>query len=175
MSYKCCISIRKYNIPIRISEWKANECLKILEKDTPKIKTIFHATIQELLRSDRRLFGTFNSSRYFYDDEGRDLWKGAYSFIPQQTVSDKTKYVLLKIIRYLRDVRVVVESHDALTMLIRTRVVDKRVEQIQEWFDEPISFKNCSIQRRDLVIPTDVEIGENYCDLRKYKRKELVA
>ena len=166
---------RKYGILIRISEWKANECLKILEKDTPKIKTIFHATIQELLRSDRRLFGTFNSSRYFYDDEGRDLWKGAYSFIPQQTVSDKTKYVLLKIIRYLRDVRVVVESHDALTMLIRTRVVDKRVEQIQEWFDEPISFKNSSIQRRDLVIPTDVEIGENYCDLRKYKRKEVVA
>lgn len=162
---------RKYKININISEWFAGQCLKELEKDTPLIPEVFHAEIQRLLSESRRLFGTYGASRYFYDEEGRDLWKGGYSFIPQQTVSDSTKQVLIKIIRHLRDVRVVVESHDALAMLIREKVLDERIEEIQSWFDEPIDFSDCSISRGLLHIPTEVEIGYNYKDLKNYKRR----
>ena len=162
---------RKYKIAISISEYKAGECLKILAQDTPKIKTVFHNTIQELLRGNRRIYGTFNASRYFYDEmETRDLWKGAYSFIPQQTISDKTKDVGLRTRKNLRDVQIVVESHDALTFFIREKVLDERIDEIQSYFAIPICFENCSIIRRDLVIPTDVEIGNNYKDLKKYKK-----
>jgi uracil-DNA glycosylase family 4 len=163
---------RKYKIPIKISEYRAGECLKILAKDTPKIKTIFHDTIQRLLRDNRRIHGTYGASRYFFDEmDTRDLWKGAYSFIPQQTVSDKTKQVMLKVFKNLWDVKIACESHDALTFLIRESVVDDRIEEIQSYFAEPIDFSRCSIPRRALVIPTDVEISEfNYCDLKKYRR-----
>ena len=166
---------RKYKININISEWFAGRCLMALEKDTPLIQTVFHAEIQRLLSDNRRLFGTYGASRYFYDDEGRDLWKGGYSFIPQQTVSDKTKQVLLKIIKYLWDVRVVVESHDALAMLIREKVLEERIEQIQEWFNEPIDFSDCSIKRGLLHIPTEVEIGYDYKNLKKYELRRKVA
>ena len=162
---------RKYKIPIRISEWRAGECLKILASDTPKIQTVFHDTIQRLLHEDRRIIGTYGASRYFYDPmDTRDLWKGAYSFIPQQTVSDKTKQVLLKVIKYLWDVKVVCESHDALTFLIRERVLNERIEEIMSWFLEPIDFSNCSIKRRSLIIPCDVEVGIDYCNLQRYNR-----
>jgi len=166
---------RKYKIDINISEWFAQKCLNALELDTPKIPKVFHETIKELLYNDRRLFGTYGASRYFYDDEGSDLWKGGYSFIPQQTVSDKTKHVLLKIVKHLWDVKVVVESHDALAMLIREKVVEERIEEIQSWFSEPIDFSRCSIPRRSLVIPTDVEIGYNYKELKNFSRKLMVA
>ena len=166
---------RKYKININISEWFASQCLAELKKDTPKIPEVFHEGIKEALRTNRRLIGTYGASRYFYDDEGADLWKGGYSFIPQQTVSDKTKQVLLKIIKYLWDVKVVVESHDALAMLIREKVVDERVEEIQSWFAEPIDFTNCSLSRGLLTIPTDVEIGYNYKDLKNYKKRIEVA
>lgn len=166
---------RKYKININISEWFAGQCLKELQKDTPKIETVYHAEIQRLLRDNRRLYGTFGASRYFYDDEGRDLWKGGYSFIPQQTISDKTKQVLLYIIKNLWDVRVVVESHDALAMLIRESVLDERIEEIQEQFAIPIDFNNCSISRKELVIPTEVEIGYNYKDLRNYEPRRIAA
>lgn len=163
---------RKYKIPIRISEWRAGECLKILAQDTPKIQTVFHDTIQNLLRKDRRIIGTYGASRYFFDEmDTRDLWKGAYSFIPQQTVSDKTKQVLIKVVKNLWDVKVCCESHDALTFQIREKVLEERIEEIQSYFAEPILFENCSIPRHDLVIPTDVEIGYNYCELNKYRRK----
>lgn len=167
---------RKYKININISEWFADQCLKELRRDTPKIPEVFHAGIKEALARDRRLIGTFGASRYFYDDVGNDLWKGGYSFIPQQTVSDKTKMVLLKIIKHLWDVRVVVESHDALAMLIREKVLDERIEEIQSWFAEPIDFSNCSLSRGLLTIPTEIEIGYNYKDLNAYKkRRESVA
>jgi DNA polymerase len=166
---------RKYKININISEWFAGQCLKELEKDTPKIPQVFHAEIQRLLRDSRRLFGTYGASRYFYDDEGADLWKGGYSFIPQQTVSDKTKQVLIKIIKHLRDVRVVVESHDALAMQIRENVLDERIEQIQEWFAESIDFSNCSIPREPLVIPTEVEVGYDYKNLENYRPRRRAA
>lgn len=162
---------RKYKIPISISEWRAGECLKILASDTPKIKTVFHDTIQKLLVDNRRIFGTYSASRYFYDEQNtRDLYKGAYSFIPQQTVTDKTKNVALKIKNNLWDVKIVVETHDALTLLIREYVLKERIEEIKTYFNEPISFERCSIKRRDLIIPCDVEVSEfNYCDLRKYR------
>jgi DNA polymerase len=168
---------RKYKIPIRISEWRAGECLKILAQDTPKIQTVFHVTIQELLRRNRRIVGTFGASRYFFDEmDTRDLWKGAYSFIPQQTVSDKTKQVLLKVRKNLWHIKVACEAHDALTFLIPDRSsLNDDVLEIQSYFAEPIAFDTCSIPRRNLVIPTDVEIGIDYCNLKKYKKREKVA
>jgi hypothetical protein len=162
---------RKYKININISEWFAGKCLEELRKDTPKIETVYHAEIQRLLQDNRRIFGTFFASRYFYDDEGRDLWKGGYSFIPQQTISDQTKQVLIYIVENLWDVRVVVESHDALAMMIRESVVEERIQEIQAQFAIPIDFSECSIKRSPLVIPTEVEIGYNYQDLKNWKAK----
>lgn len=162
---------RKYKIPMNISKWFAGQCLKELEKDSPKIKEIFHEEIKRLLHDNPRLFGTYGASRYFYDDDGNDLWKGGFSFIPQQTVSDKTKQVLIKIVKQLWDIKVCVESHDSLTFQVREKVLDERIDQIREWFSEPIDFSNCSIPRRSLVIPTETEIGYNYKDLRNYKRR----
>lgn len=163
---------RKYKIPIRISEWRAGECLKILSSDTPKIKSVFHATIQELLHRDRRIIGTYGASRYFFDEmDTRDLWKGAYAFIPQQTVSDKTKQVMLKIQKNLWHIKIACEAHDALALLIPDRqAMYDDVEEIKSYFMEPIDFSRCSIPRRSLVIPCDVEVGIDYCDLKKFRK-----
>ncbi len=163
---------RKYKIPITISEYRAGKCLEILANDTPKIKTVFHSSIQELLHRNRRIVGTYGASRYFYDEmDTRDLWKGAYSFIPQQTVSDKTKHVMALVLKNLPHVKIAAEAHDALCFLIPERIVDEMVEIIKGYFAIPIDFSTCSIARRDLVIPCDVEIGIDYCDLKKYQIK----
>lgn len=166
---------RKYKINMNISEYFADKCLRELVKDTPLIPQVFHAGIKEALINDRRLRGTFGASRYFYDDYNPDLWKGGYSFIPQQTVSDKTKWVLLKIIEELWDVKVLVEAHDALAMMIREKVVEERIEQIKAWFAEPIDFSECTLSRGLLVIPTDVEIGYDYKDLKNFKPLRMIA
>lgn len=161
---------RKYKIPLNISEWKAGEILKALQAMTPKIQTVFHHEIQECLRRSRRLFGTFGASFYLFEEWGNELFKAAYSRIPQQTVTDKTKKVALWAEREIWDAPVVGESHDALLFLCPERKVDDYVKEIQHSFSEPIDFSQCSLPRGMLVIPTDVEIGYDYEDLKKLSK-----
>lgn len=160
---------RKYKISLNISEWKAGQILEALAKMTPKIQEVFHAGIQECLSQDRRLFGTYGASFYLYEDWGRDLFKAAYSRIPQQTVSDKSKKVAIWVREHIWDCKTVGEAHDALLFLCPERKVDEYVPLIKEQFHLPISFAECSLPRRDLVIPCDVEVGYDYENLEKYK------
>lgn len=160
---------RKYKIPLNISEWKANEILKALRSMTPKIQEVYHEGIKECLAKSRRLYGTFGASFYLYDEWGNDLFKAGFSRIPQQTVSDKTKSVMLWVQREIWDCKVVGESHDALLFLCPERKTDEYVSLIQEEFRRPIDFSMCSLPRRSLVIPTDCEIGYDYENLNKYK------
>lgn len=153
---------------LSISESKASEILKVLTRMTPKIGDVFHATIQKLLKDNRRIYGTLGASRYFYASYGPQLFKEAYAFIPQQTVTDKTKQLALKIRKRIPHVRIVVEAHDALTMLVLEKKLKETWQEIMYYGKEPISFDRCSIQRRDLVIPFDSEIGYNYKELEKY-------
>ena len=169
---------RKYKIPLNISEWKAGEILKALEAMTPKIQTVFQKGIRDCIQQNRRLHGTYGASFYLYEEWGDNLFKAAYSRIPQQTVTDKTKMVMLWAQKEIWDCPVVGESHDALLFLCPERKVFDYVPQIQAEFSFPIDFSQCSLPRRPLVIPTDVEFGHDYEDLKKlskFKLKERVA
>ena len=150
---------RKYKIKLNISEWKAGEIIKALQAMTPKIQTVFHHEIQRSLSTSRRLFGTYGASFYLYEEWGDDLFKGAYSRIPQQTVSDKTKTVAIWAQKEIWDCPVVGESHDALLFLCPERKVDDYVPAIIEQFQLPIDFSQCSLPRRELIIPAEVEVG----------------
>ena len=163
---------RKYKIPLNISEYKAGQILEALRKMTPKIQEVYHREIQECLMRDRRLFGTYGASFYLYEEWGNDLFKAAYSRIPQQTVSDKTKKVMLWAQEEICDCKVVGESHDALLFLCPERKVDEYVPRIRAEFEIPIDFSQCSLPRGELVIPTDCEVGYNYEKLEKYKIKK---
>lgn len=159
---------RKYKIPLNISEWKAGQILDALRAMTPKIESVFHAGIQECLRKDRRLYGTYGSSFYLYEEWGRDLLKAAYSRIPQQTVSDTTKRVAIWARQEIWDAPVVGESHDALLFLCPIKKLHDYVPLIRNKFSDPIDFSDCSLPRGNLVIPTDCEVGEDYENLKKY-------
>lgn len=177
---------QKFDIDIEISEYKANELLKVFHKYTPRIREVFHKGIQDaLLRDAFFLSGSspcvgknWFPKRQFFGDWDRDLWKEAYAFIPQQSVTDKTKWILLHILDNYPWLRICGESHDAGLLLCPDigSKIDEAYDIIKAFGEQPIDFSSCSIPRRNLVIPIDVEIGrENYKELKKYKRigKEL--
>lgn len=161
---------KKYKIDYNISEWKAGKIIDVLNRITPRIPEVYHEGIKECLSRNKRLYGTFGASRYFFAEWGRELWKEAWAFIPQQTVTDNTKRLLFKIQKDLRNlVYPVVESHDALTMLCPEKKVKEVIDQIKEWQKAPLDFSNCSLKRRELIIPWEFEVGVDYLDLKKYK------
>ncbi len=52
---------------------------------------------------------------------------------------------------------------------IRKSKLGTYIPIIRQEMERPIDFRSCCIQRRPIVIPCEVEIGNNYQDFKKYK------
>ena len=168
---------RKYKISIQINEAIAERALKIFHTKQPKIQGIFHNEIVECLKKDRKLLAPIpygiNSKvgglRTFYERWSEELFRQAFSYIPQRTVSDNTKAAGIRIKRQLPQIKIYLEAHDALLFGVPESLADEWGQIIQYEFERPINFENCSLPRRSLVIPCEIEIGDNYKELKKFK------
>jgi len=169
---------RKYNIPIRINETIAGRALETFHKKQPKIREIFHNGIAAVIKETHILTASvpygidakIGGRRIFYERWSEELLREALPYIPQRSVSDNTKCAALRIKKRIKQVRIYLESHDALLFGVPERHLDEWCAIFKEEMERPISFENCSLPRRDLVIPCDMEVGENYMELRKYKK-----
>ena len=56
-----------------------------------------------------------------------------------------------------------------LTFLVPVNDVKYYVPLIREEMERPIDFSKCSLPRGLLSIPSDIEIGDNYQEFKKYK------
>lgn len=174
-------SARKYKIQIRITEADAKRALHIFHSKQPKIKEVFQNGIIKALEKDRTLFAgmpygfntDYGGRRTFHERWGDELFRQAFSYVPQRSVSDNTKGAGIRSKQRIPELKLVMESHDALLTCMPKNKVQEWVPIVQKEMERPISFKYCSLSRRDLVIPCDVEIGENYQDLSKFKIEKV--
>lgn len=170
---------RKYKINIEpITEFIAERVLKIFHSKQPRIQEVFHTGIIECLRKKRQLIvpvpyginAKYGGLRTFFDRWGDELNRAAFSYIPQRAVSDNTKAAGMRIKKQIPEIKIVLEAHDSLLFCIPLNKVDEWGEIIKLEFERPINFHNCSLSRRHLKIPCEIELGENYQDLKKYKK-----
>jgi hypothetical protein len=169
---------RKYKIPISINQADSDRALKIFHHKQPKIQQVFQNGIVECLKRNRTLIapspGGFEidtgGRRTFFERFGDDLFRMAFSYIPQRGVSDNTKAAGIRILRIIEDIRIIMESHDALLFSFDDKYLDQYCPIIKREMERPLNFTNCSLPRRMLKIPCDIEIGYNYQELNKYKQ-----
>jgi len=167
---------RKYKIPITISEPQAERALKIFHAKQPKIQKVFHAEVIECLKT-RKLIAPLpygidaprGGVRIFYERWGDDLFREALAYLPQRAVTDNTKAAGIRIKKQFRECKIILEAHDALLFSIRHEYLEDFVGIAKKEMERPINFTVCSLPRRFLKIPCDVEIGENYRDFKKFK------
>jgi len=172
---------RKYKIPITITESIAERALKIFHSKQPKIQQVFHAQIVEALKVNRQLIAPLpygidapiGGVRIFYERWGDDLFRQAFSYIPQRAVTDNTKAAGIRIKKQFQEAKLILEAHDALVFAVRREWLDDFVAIAQKEMERPLNFTSCSLPRRFLKIPCDVEIGENYKDLKNYKKSVM--
>lgn len=169
---------RKNKIDIEITEAKARESLMIFHRKQPKIKGIFQQGVIDCLSNNRILrapvpYGidaSVGGTRIFYERWGDELFRKAFSYIPQRTVSENTKAAGLRINRnYRKLMPIVLESHDALVTMVLEREADEAAIILKNEFEKPINFETCSLKRGSLVIPSEVEIGYNYKEFKRWK------
>lgn len=181
---------KKYGFDLKISEWKAGEILKAFHRNAPKIKSVFHETIEATLNLTRVLSGPINigpnnlpmphcRERMFFDRWSNDLLKEAYSDIPQSTVSNQTKYAGMRAKIRIPDLQIILEGHDALLVQVKNtdEEISNTIRVLREELEKPIDFTQGTFKRDyQLVIPADFQIGRvNYKDLEKYRPTKKVA
>jgi len=172
---------RKYKIPFpTFTEGQAERALKIFHSRQPLIQRVFHAQVIECLKQSRRLTAPLpygidaerGGVRIFYERWGDDLFREALAYLPQRAVTDNTKAAGIRIKRQFREAKIILEAHDALLFSIRREYVEDFIPLAKKEMERPINFTCCSLPRRFLKIPCDVEVGENYQDLKKFKPAE---
>lgn len=168
---------RKNKIDFRISEQAADRAIKIFHSKQPKIRGTFHLGIQNALMKDGKLVAPvpygidapIGGVRTFFERWGDELFRQAYSYIPQRTVSEHVKAAAIRIRKRASWILFVVEAHDALLCMVP---IERKLEAaaiIKEELERPINFDKCTLGNGDLIIPVDLEEGMNYKDLGKFK------
>ncbi len=174
---------RKYKIPVQISEQLAERALRIFHSKQPRIQQVFQAQVIDCLKRDRTLIAPtpygmnseFGGRRMFFERFGEELFRQGFSYIPQRAVTDNTKCSGLRIRERIPSIKIVMESHDALLFCMPKFRLPKWVPIIKEEFERPIDFSTCSLKRRPLIIPCEIETGSNYCHLSKFKDIPIIA
>lgn len=152
---------------IFISEWKMGRYLEAFHEANSKIKSVFHAEIQKTLSTQQCiLYSPHGRKRQFFNKWGDELFKEAYSYIPQATVSDQLKFALLRIKAILKSIFFpVLESHDSFLALIKDEFIKESVPIIKRELEVPINFSRCTLSRNyDLVIPCEIKVGKRWID-----------
>lgn len=162
--------IKKFELKIEpISEWRAGENLKNFHAFTPKVRDVFHAEIEEVVSTKRLLRNPFGRVRQFFERMSHSLLGEAYAQIPQSTIADHVKMAGLRIKDRMEDIRIILESHDALLFMVLESEVELRARVIKEEFERPIDFSGCSLPRGSIVIPCEFQYSDtNYRDLKEW-------
>lgn len=174
---------RKYKIPIAITEAIAERALQIFHSKSPRIQQVFQAQVIECLKRNRQLIAPLpygieasaGGKRTFYERYGEELFRQGFSYIPQRAVSDNTKAAALRIRERIANIKIVMESHDALLFSMPISKKLTWIPIIKEEMERPIDFSRCSLPRHELIIPCEVECGKNYKDLKKFKDLPIIA
>ncbi len=163
---------------IGISEAKAAMAFTKFHSTNPNIKNVFHREIIDFLnRNNRILTNPFGRQRQFLNKWGDDLFKEAYAQIPQSTVSDHVKFAMKRIELRAPYLMILEESHDSYlgqVPLLKNhqypfKLLDEYKKVNKEEMEQPIDFKNCSLSRGELIIPTDLHIGKrNWQEMESY-------
>ncbi len=167
---------RKNKKQINISEAKAKKALEIFHAKQPKIRGIFHHGIRQAIEKTRRLAAPVpygisakvGGIRTFFERYSEDLFRDAFSYIPQRTVSENTKGAALRIKKRIPEIKIICEAHDALLVSVPIMIKNEVAEILRYELERPIDFSTCTLKRGTLVIPCDVEEGMNYKDFTKF-------
>lgn len=158
-------------IDLIVSEWKAGKILEAFHSGFPKIEQVFQAEVALEIDKCSTLVNPYGRIRQFFGEpQSYDIYKEAYAFIPQSTVADHLKFAALRIRDQRPDFRIVMEVHDALVAQVKIGEESEIDSLVRKELERPIDFKDCSLPRGTIVIPTECQIGiNNLKEMRKFK------
>lgn len=157
---------RKFGFSVNVSEREVAGFISIFMRNSPNISGVFWAEVLQAYKSNNKTLvsasGRKRTFRGYYDP---NLY---YSYIPQSSLSDNTKFAIRRIKERIPGIEIWLECHDAINWQCEPVVFNEYAEIIREEMQSPIRLDRCSLPREPFVIPCDIEIGENYGEMEKW-------
>lgn len=156
-------------IQVHVSKIEAAKCLTKFHNVSPKVKLVFHTEVERVARDVGYLISPWGRRRDFYGDKhSLDFARAAYSYLPQATISDLTKKIMLDL-DTLPYAKLFSESHDSCSSFVKRERKDEWIDQYKKFANKEIDFSKCSLPRDfKTVIPHEISIYEDdWCNEKK--------
>ncbi|KKN45066.1 hypothetical protein LCGC14_0686910 [marine sediment metagenome] len=118
--------------------------------------------VQSELSRSRTMTTPLGRKRTFFGRWGEQLFREAYAFVPQSTVTDTLNLAMIKLYNTHPDVEFMLQVHDAFVLQCDKDEVEDWISDVKHVFDIPIL-----INGRELVIPVDIKVGVNWDEMKK--------
>jgi DNA polymerase-1 len=123
---------------------------------------LWHARIQDQLRRTRTLTNLFGRKHRFLDRWGDELFRSAYSFLPQSTVGDLLNKALIRVYNeYGKTVIIALQLHDAIYTIVKESELEARRKEIRDMMLIPIT----SSSGETFTIDVDFSAGPSWGEL----------
>jgi DNA polymerase I-like protein with 3'-5' exonuclease and polymerase domains len=140
----------------------------------------WHARIRDELQRTRALVNLYGRKRIFMDRWGYDMFKEAYSFIPQSTVAELMNQSGVRFVYERQDLFPEVELlntvHDSLIYQVPLKVGPRRIAeiilQVKENLEKPLRY-----QDQEFSVPVDTKVGFSLGEdtMTEIKAKDAVS
>lgn len=160
---------RQFSLLNEITESEAQRIIDLYLKAYPGVPR-YHAWVRDQLRRNRTLENCFGRKIEFKEQWGRDLWKSAYSAIPQSTVVDLVNQAMVSIYRDqstpgFRSLEILQQVHDSIRFQFPLAMLDHfpdTLERCLERMNPTLHYNG-----RDFHIGSDVKVGARGSEMKE--------
>lgn len=145
------------------------EAKKLLQQfhDTCPQLRIWHMKIQDELRRTRTLTNLLGRKHRFLERWGDQLFRSAYSYIPQSTVGDLLNRSLVKIYDEHGDwIHLHLQLHDAIYCIVDEDKVDETVDTLRKCM-----LHSLRVNDEEFIIDVDFAVGPTWGELGDYNAR----
>lgn len=164
---------RRYALINELTESEGKLDVDLYHRVYPGIRQRYYEDVKTQLRLNRILTNCFGRKVRFMDNWGNDLWKAAYSMLPQSTVVDSLNQGMCKVyhddaITVGCNVDLLAQVHDSILTWVPFDVLRSREKmfflqhRIYEYLEPTLQYGG-----RKFTIPTDMKVGLNWAGHHK--------
>jgi DNA polymerase-1 len=150
-----------------LEQTEAKVIVELYHSIYPGIR-IWYESVKRQLQKDRSLTNCFGRKVRFMDSWGPDLWKAAYSMLPQSTVVDSLNQGMCKVyadkwITQQLNVDLLAQVHDSILMQVPIEVAydAEKFNALKETVYDYVSPELC-YNNRKFKLNTDSKMGLNW-------------
>lgn len=159
------LGYRTFSLYYEIPESDAKYIVERYHQAYPGVRQGYHAQVRQMLSMNRTVINCLGRRRLFLDRWGDDLFKSAYSYIPQSTVADVINERGIEYVYYNQNdfspVELLLQVHDSIVFQIHRKVpLKQHVEilwKIKTKLEIPLQWKT-----QTFVIPAEIQISTGH-------------